>query len=457
MCIRDRPSFDFIDTDAVRNSLSAEWNQCSSQLTSGEAGGYPLTSPRLGWAQPWGVEYGGMTGGDEIDMFSGLDIASTASNDGYRLAQLQQRCYIDRQPDALFDMEGNYTSVDDVMVTEGFGAPYVNLSFFGTISNGADPFGFDEAPQFQTEAVLSQNMAPDYYGPLTNFSPIDHQHFVRYTSNLKILTWLGGDTLSIELLQAAADNFHLGFHEHVNSAYGHIQGTGLRNLQNQVMEHPGQGLAFGRGQAWGMDAAMAAYATGDPAYRATNLPWIRLVADALNDGQSTCTGNIMAVHINKNFDGEYISRQVNESSFIENVLRSMETTVFQGVEPERALQLQQNLVASVRSTIEQPHFWNEQLGAPWFYAATGPADLNQGDFCGNAPLDLHSLYVNTTECYSSFAYAYQIDPDPIYLFRATQMLGGGNLWNQLSSNGTQNLQNTAALVALCQIIGEDEL
>ena len=41
-------------------------------MASGSAGNYPLKSAALGWAQPWGVAYGGMSGGDEINIFDGL-------------------------------------------------------------------------------------------------------------------------------------------------------------------------------------------------------------------------------------------------------------------------------------------------------------------------------------------------------------------------------------------------
>ncbi len=450
------PNLDYIGQESVRNALAGKWNAASSQIESGAAGQYPIISPRLGWAHPWGVAYGGMTGGDEIDIFSGTEIAWSASRDGFRLAQLQQRCYVDRQPQALFDRAGEPTKVEDLLVTEGFGAPYVDLWYYVTMGGSADPFGFSDAPTHQIDSVQAQNLAADYSDDLKSYASIDYQHYIRYTRNLKTLAWLSGDAMSKELLLAATENFRLSFHEHNNSSYGHAQVTGLRMLQNEVGENPGMGLAFGRGPAWGMDCAIAGYAMASPERRAQLLPWIRKVADVLDAGQSTCTGNIMSTVINSHYQGTYRSRQAMEESFAENVLRSLATTVFDDVEPERAMGIQQDLVASVRSTISD-RFWSEENGAPWFYAATGPADQSLGDFCAFEQTDLHGSYTNTTAYYSSFAYAYDVDPDPEFLFRAAQMMGGGNLWNGLNSNSLNNLNNTAALVALCQLMGEDQL
>ena len=41
-----------------------------------------LYSGNMGWSQPWGVSYGGMTGSDEINPFDGVEIADTASHAG---------------------------------------------------------------------------------------------------------------------------------------------------------------------------------------------------------------------------------------------------------------------------------------------------------------------------------------------------------------------------------------
>lgn len=450
------PNMDFVGQDELRAQLEGQWETASNTLESGTGGSYPIMVPRLGWAHPWGSDYGGMTGGDEIDVFAGVEIASSASRAGFRLAQLQQRCYVDRQPQALFDRAGNYTSVQDVLVTEGFGAPYANIWFNGKIGGNIDPFGFNTAPTFQQEHAVSQNLVPDYLEPLKAYMSIDHQHYIRYTRNLKTLAWLSGDAMAKELLIAAGDSYRLGFHEYNNTAYGNVQPSGLRKVQNEVAEAPGIGISFGRANAWGMDAAIAAYAMADPEYRADALPWMGLVSDAVQQGQSTCTGNIMSTHITKLFSGAWRSRQAMEESFIENMLRSLDTSVYQGIDPERSASLQQTLVASVRSTIDT-RFWNEAAGAPYFYAATGEVDRTLGDFCNNAPDGLVSSYTNTTAYYSSFAYAYAIDPDPVFLFRAAQMLGGGNLWNSINGNGASNINNTAALVALCQLLGEESL
>jgi hypothetical protein len=52
--------------------------------------------------------------------------------------------------------------------------------------------------------------------------------------------------------------------------------------------------------------------------------------------------------------------------------------------------------------------------------------------------------------WSSFAWGFEITGDPIFLERATTQIGVPNLLNRLKNDGTLNLENRAALLALCQ-------
>ncbi|MEE8468234.1 MAG: hypothetical protein V3T22_07250, partial [Planctomycetota bacterium] len=109
------PSLDHVGLDSIRTNLTGKFELREQQVAEGSEGNYPMQSTRLGWAHPWGVPYGGMTGGDEIFVFDGVRTAASWSRDGYRLAQLVMGAYMDRQPTALYSRSGRHTRVKDVL------------------------------------------------------------------------------------------------------------------------------------------------------------------------------------------------------------------------------------------------------------------------------------------------------------------------------------------------------
>ncbi len=441
------PDLSYLNLDALEADLVGRWQTCRDQLATGESGSYPFISAAMGWAQPWGVAYGGMTGGDEIMITDGLVELSVGRPEGYELAQLRLRAYSDRQPTALFGSDGTPTRVEDIMVTEGFGAPYANGSFYIRPNPGSDPFGFNDAPMFQIEAAEAQGRVPGYRDALKGWMPIDIQHFIRYTRNLKLLAWMANDSLAKDQLIAAEEIFRLGFHEHTNSAYGYVQGTGLRARMDYVAEYPGQGVDLSRAEGWGTDVSVAAYLVGDTELRERLYPWFEKIAQVAEDGASTCSGNIMSSYVGtKQFDGKYRIRYLGHSSYTDNALRGMQRSVFQGVDEERAKRIAETLVGNVRAACTPP-FWNEEAGQPWNFYGVGPSDPSEGDFCFNLPSDAFGSYTTNHEYFASLAYAYEETGDPLFLFRAAQMLGGGDLETLLEGQGTANLQTFSALLA----------
>ena len=443
------PELDYMGLENVRGQLSGKLDRFETQLAAGASGNYPYESARMGWAHPWSVAYGGMPGGDEIHTFDGINTAWAASREGLRLSQLRMGGMVDRQPQVLFSTSGEPTNYQDLVVRPANRAPYIPLWFYNVPSPGDLFFNFDEAPSFQEDHVLAQGLAPDYAAELRNYKPNDYQHFIRYTHDMKSLAWLSNDALAKDLLMMAAENYRLAYHEYPNSNYDHFQVTGLANALRTVASNPGVGTPMGRGEAWGIDAALAAYAFGDTELRERYLPWFDMISTVFEEGQSTCTGNLMSYRIWNHFSGQYRVRQAMENAFLENVLRSMATTVYDGIDEERVADLNRIMVDSVRCSMSG-RFWNEQEAAPYFNNAVGPYDINAGNFCWDAPPGTTSPYVNRTEYYSSLAYAYQQSGDTFFLHRAAQMLGGGDALARLQEGQGANLVNTAGLVALLQ-------
>ncbi len=444
---RALPDLSFLGLNNLRGQLESEYALRSSQVASGSAGNYPLKSPALGWAQPWGVSYGGMSGGDEINIFDGLRTAATASQKGYALALLAARCYFDRQPTSLFDANGEPTSVEDILLPTGTDERYANGTFYIQPSSSSDPFGFNEAPTFQTTAVQAAGLTPAYEETLTSWMPIDIQHYIRFTRNLKILAWLGNDALAKDQLLAAAEIFRLGFHEHTNSSSGYVQGTGLRSRMDYVVDFPGQGVDFQRSEGWGTDTAVCAYALGDSSTRSRLYPWFEIIAETIEAGQSTCSGNIMATYIGKTLDGQAYIRMVGHSSYADNALQGMRNSVFQGRDPELAERLANMIVKNAYAQIS-PGFWDPETDQPYGYVGVGPVGMAR-DYCNDIPDWARSTY-SKTSYYSSLAYAYEYSGDSIFLFRASQMLGGGDLLTLLQEQGEYQLELSAGMLAMLQ-------
>jgi len=444
------PSLDHVGLGSIRGALTGKFNQVRNQIASGSAGSYPFLSAGLGWAHPWGVAYGGMTGGDEIWLFDGVDVAASHSRDGYRLAQLVGRAYVDRQPTALYNIDGEPNKVEDWLNEQGTHGPWLPMYFSLTPNLNSDPFGFNDAPGFQIAAAANEGLRPGYDGELDNFMPIDLQHYIRYTRNLKVLAWLGNDALAKHELELAAEVFRLSYHQYRNSNYNHVQGSGLLAKIAYVAGNPGRGLNYRRGGAWGTDAAAAAYAFGDEDFRERFYPWFQLITETVRDGQSDCTGNIMAAGLNL-LGGDYLIRQSFETAIVENALRGMRETVFKGRDNELANDLD-NMIAGSAYASTSPPFWSEEHHRPWFYAAVAPDNEELPEYCEDVPAGAHSNHTDGSTYWSSMAYAHQITGDDMFLFRATQMTGGANLLNELEGQGGDAAHNKAALLAYCQTL-----
>lgn len=441
------PNLDHIGADNLRAHFASDCANYCNRIASGSSGTYPMAEGAMGWAHVWGVDHGGMAGGDEINIYDGVEAAYAASAHAYRLHELIARAYIDRHPVSLFDVDGEPTQLDDFWA-QGPQGPYVDVWYSEIPKNLSDPFGFLDAPTFQNEAVAAAGRRPSYEDALASFAPIDFQHYIRYTRNLKVLIWLGNDAVSKDLMRFAAHNFHLSFHEHpVTSGY-QTQFTQLRQRIAFVGEHPGMGVDIRRTESWGVDTAVVAYAVGDDELREKFYPWFELIAETIDQGQSDCTGNIMATEIDALLGGDYLVRQANETAFVENMLWELRTSVFEGRDQGLVNRINDMIVDSVYGTC-QPPFWHEEDGAPRFVIGVAPKQ-NTFDYCWDVPQGAMLDHVNSGTYFSSLAYAYQLTGDEMYLFRAAEMMGGGDLLNALQNDGTWNLRYTAALLAVLQ-------
>ena len=447
------PNLDHIGQSQLRADLNNEYNWLKGRLADGSSDGdYPIWSTRLGWAHPYGVSYGGMTSGAEIYCYDGIELANAPVYQGLRAFQATHRMHSDRQPTAFYNVDGEPTSVEDWAVIRQGAVDYVPFFHFHTPKlEPGDPFGFDQAPQFQINHVQSVGRQPAYESALLSFDPHDFQHYVRYTRSAKVLAWLSNDSIAKDDLRMAAETFRLSYHRYFNSPGGYPQGSGMRSAQIYVAKYPGTGFGFGRGEAWGTDAVVSAYAVAEPAWRNQVYPWFEDVAQLVFDGQASCSGFIQSIVAGKFVGGQYRARQAIEGAITENALQGLRETVFRGRDTALSNMVRDTLRKSVYSSIS-PMAWFPGEPAPWTYTANGPQDLDSAPWCSinqipsNGVTRVYERYQN----WSSFAHGYELAGDDQFLDKALIQGGGTELLQMMRAGGRSNLKNEAALIALAQ-------
>jgi hypothetical protein len=452
------PLLDHLGRAALEAEIDAELDFLSSHLASGQGvGNYPLTTGRLGWGHPYGVAYGGMTGGNEINCYDGIVAAAAATPSGFRLYSALHRMQSDRQPNALFQIDGSPSSVEEWRIENG-AVDFVPFEHFVVplvMGSRPDPFGVKTAPRFQIDHVEANGLQPPYEPSHLLYDPHDFQHFIRYTRSAKVLAWLANDSLAKDDLRMQAECFHLSFHSNANNSFGSAQGSGLLSLMRSVRSVPGKGFQYGRGESWGMDCATSVYSMADDSWRARKLPWFKQVAQLVLEGQASCSGFIQAAVSQKALDGKYHARQMIEQSITENALVGLHESVFRDSHPGFAAMVRDILEGSLRAFVS-PMAWFPGESGPWRYTAVGPLNRGQPVWCSRVEMPNDGWTAGDRETYqdwSSFAYGYELTRDPKFIDYAIIQIGAtsqADLLARLKHNGTNNIQNKAALLTLMQ-------
>ncbi len=443
------PSLEHVGRESLREDLSSDFEFVLGFMEQGTGYGlYPVKSGVLGWAHPYGVGNGGMTGGDEIHFYSGVDVADSVSIDGYRLHMLVHRMHSDRMPNAYFDIYGNSSSVEQWLRVNGNGEQYLPMNFYMSLANGNDPMGYDDVDTFQVNAVAAQGRKPNYEDELLTYAHHDMQHMIRYTRNPKVLVWIGNDSLSRDDIVHQAEMVHLTYVEQPNSQFGAHYDASLGWDRNYVDQRPHTGYPTGRQEGWGLDTMNAAYSIQPAAWRASKRVWFDALTDLVVDGQIPCSGFIAAVVYSKLLDGKYRGRRSFEQSIMEHALRGTMQSVYKGVDGARMSMLRDVLEGLFYGMIS-PLAWSADKHAPHFQSAVAPLDLNAPVYCNSVPPDGLSEMLDSFQLWSSLGYAWEMTGDNAFLQKASHMIGGPLLASMLA-DGVDNLENRAALLAALQ-------
>lgn len=440
---------------AVDSNYEGRLQWALDRIQNGTGGSHPINAGNLGWAHPFGIAYGGMTGGERIEQVPGVEVAWAASQSGYRYAELRSRMTQERQPFALVNSAGDFTRYEDHVRHQGNPlGPYTPFHMLMSLHWQQEYF-LQDPVAFQAQYVHNAGLEPPYEAALRDFQPIDQQHLTRYTSDLMTLSWLGNDSLAKHQLELCGELFRMTHHNGYTSS-GPFAAIGtMRNKLMRVEAYPGTGVDYGRMEAWGIFPAVAAYALGDDETRTRFRPWMAEIAATVRAGQSTCTGNIQSTHINKNGNGSMRSRQAFEVAFVVNALESMRTTIFDGVDEGVEQTLRSTIVDCAYSTIRPP-FWDENFGGQRNLVAVGMQDGSIPDFCFDLPpgAGFGSTNIATKEPLTVWAYGYALTGDAEFLQKATQTLGGSNnLVAEIGQLGTDDLCHSAFLLGVVQNLG----
>ena len=437
---------------ALRVQLDQKFDLLEQQLLAGTATNwpYPVTTPVLGWAHPWGLSIGYAHGGDEIEFFPGADVAVAASRKGYRTFQIALRMYNSRHATTLYDANGDATRLEDWLLPggpEGLWNP--TWVWIKPVTWLGDPFGFNAAPSFQVDAVVSQGRTPPYQAELFDFQHIDDQHLVRYTRPAKVLTWLGNDALAKDDLLMQAELSRLTFSDYPNNPNGDAIAIGMYLLSQYVDQYPGLGAHVHRAAGWEIDAVASAHATTTPANRADLERWCDGIVMLLRKGQDRCNGVLGGNPKPDLFGGQYRVRSSISEAILENALYGMRESVYGDHRPVQARRTGFIIARSARAMIS-PEVWDSVNNRVHFYTATGPYDETAPSFCGFVPPGGHEGGDNY-QGWSTLAYGYRLTGDARFLTKALEM-AGGNIMN-VPTFGSGYLQNAAPVIALFQELG----
>ena len=451
------PRLPHLDPQAVRDTLSLEFGALEQVLATGSPspGFFPVPSGALGWAHPYGNSYGGVTSGDGIGFYDGVDVLVSGSNEGYRRFQLVHRMQTDRQPTALYHLTGRPTTLFD-WLEGGPGSEHLSFMFYMGPLGSADPFGAKSSPSFQRDYVQANGLQPDYQWALLGYDPHDLEHLVRYTSSAKALVWIGNDSLAKDDLLMQAELCRFTYNPYPSSADGHIASGSMLADLDDVSKHPGHGFVFGRAEGWVLDTMNAVYSTRGKKWRQKALPFYAQLVPMLQQGQIACTGFLQAQLSPKLVEGKYRARQSIEHNISDNGLRGALESVYRGAAPPLEAQLEGILEDSAKALIG-PLSWSDGLYGPYTESAVAPPNPADPPFCSSLPSDGFFPLVDDHNPWATLAHGYEVTGDMTFLDRADELISKGpdgtSLASHLKADGLANLINRAPMLRLIEDLG----
>jgi hypothetical protein len=275
----------------MQQAARDEWTGVSTALAQGTAYGTNIKpgtpGGRVGLFTPWGVDYGGSTGGADRELVNqkAVYFVCTGAQDAVRALHAEAAMVAYRTPTFLLEQDGSVCRLEDWI--DGTGAPLggwringVDGQFVGKQreQDGAFRFWINRLPAVDASEFdasewdrLTQYAAIDGAIDHDGIAPIDDQHLVRYWSAATALALLTNDPFAGWMLRSRAEVWRMG---QVTAGNAQIE-------RSQIAAWPAHGTTWGRGQGHPLALCTIAHAISDNAWRRRWAPFLRQYASSI--------------------------------------------------------------------------------------------------------------------------------------------------------------------------------
>lgn len=453
------PNLSHLNLDSIRAKDLGDLNYHSGIIATGGctinpytgACTYPISIANPGPQYVWGVSYGGMTSGQEIDEFSGAMISAAASNSGYRFMQLQHSARHHRQ-EVLFQPNGEPASVDSLAKFGSCGT-YTPVEYFGKFvwKQGLDPVGALTAPDYQYSYIMNNGLQPFYKGNIDNVDSEDGQHAIRFHRTATALYWLGFDPLAADDIRIRGEHALFEYTDRPQGCNGSQPKYAYQSLHSIRPDNEKLGcLGCGRSSAHAFLALVSAYAAGSDTYRARMKPTFEFIIDEIfARAQIPCLGKIVKLQ-NANCPSCFFSRGNEEALTVEAMI-GMLNRVFEGVDPAHEQTTANVLSNEFYGIINVNSSWVSSWNSPRVIVPISSLGSPDQIWCNQSQWDAPT----TATANSSGGYS-----EWLYGAPAAQILTGDNVFGAAVFSGTsgkyggQNLEQSLENIQFKDLLPE---
>ena len=378
---------------ALRAMESAREQEYARAISSGKPSGWNTIASVMGWCHPWFPNSQFAYGSEGLELNDGAYTAAGASREGYLCLQHLQRMNVCRQSEAAWTRAGDPAGYPVWLDAAGGIRFEFRQDGSSRLPGFALPCNGGPAANAQVPEVVRRELRPpydlgDWYDKsgsvperidnVLAWRPHSAGYMLRYTKVEKALVWLGNDSLAKDDLLLSAELFHLAFHE----SPGAGEGGALRACEQLVKAHPHQGADIGRGVAFGIDVACAAYSVAPPVWRERNRGWLVRIARLCCD--AALPSGIVQRSVNPRVLGNeyYTVTQTFESLLLIHGLRCLDESVLRGVDEARRSELERLVLRAVDYLYWGAPF--ERIAADWQPDPRHPTIFVQGPRFGFA-------------------------------------------------------------------------
>ena len=375
----------------IRARETARMRAYARAIETGEPHGWYTRGRAMGWARPWFVPGEGGPGGEGISLIEGHYAVAGASRAAYLRLELVHQMNASRQSEAVWDRFGEAVGVERWLDDKGVIPFDFRTHGLVRIPCFTLPYQWGAPVSEQVRAVHERGLRPGYdqgnwherngqpkssEDNLLYWWPHDDQHWVRWTKQAKALAWLGNDALAKDDLCLSAELFRLMFHENPHTEASWSKGITLRVHQKRVRAHPHQGTSLGREHAWGIDAACAAYALSDDAFRRRFRPWFHAISQLFLDAE--LPNGLLMRNVNRMLEPQqrWVMQQSFESMFLTHAMRCINETVLRGVDDARRVELEALVLRGIETLYFSPLF--QRIPNNWQPDPANPTIFVQG-------------------------------------------------------------------------------